>query len=442
MPGLVALRGEEYCLAQQYESKVCEVYFKVQPIPKEEEKVPLIEQKMKGCSLKYHYLNIDTNDSPTNECVYQYLMKKYKPYIKSLSKAKLMELFEVTNSAEGIDTNQIIKFCNHYKISVYALDMEFKIFHQSTPEKRSHKYPALVYVLANSHLYPISEQTVRDSIFAISRSSNARCMVGYKSNKSKSTWNPELEVVMNPHFHQISDLENKNVVFTNRSNLRDLMVYFYREEQVIYESVKQNGAIVRIKYKNNVDIQINKDYNVSLKDCLSLSIPFKNQNQIQLALEIFDNFTSKDNIKSIFNSAVKDIFFNNNKLPFNHTYYVPNNDSNLTCIDIKKCFSSCISVKNEYPFLVYSVFDEVEAYQGKLVDGTFYVESSNFFPLRGNNWYLRAELEEAKVLGIDFNIKYQVIPSRTLPKDFFNELVLSVFDKCKTPKKIMNCLIR
>jgi hypothetical protein len=181
VPGLVALRGEQYCPAQQYESKVCQVYFKVQPIPKEEENVPLLEQKMKGYSL--NYLNIDTNDSPTNECVFQYLIEKYKPYIKSLNKAKLMELFEVNNSVEGIDTNQIIKFCNHYKLSIYALDMEFKIFYQSTPEKRSHKYPALVYVLANQHLYPITEQTVR---FDIYRSSTARRMEIYKSKKSKS----------------------------------------------------------------------------------------------------------------------------------------------------------------------------------------------------------------------------------------------------------------
>jgi hypothetical protein len=34
-------------------------------------------------------------------------------------------------------------------------------------------------------------------------------------------------------------------------------------------------------------------------------------------------------------SLFKDIFLNN-KLPFDHTYYVPDNDSNLTCIDIKK----------------------------------------------------------------------------------------------------------
>ena len=74
--------------------------------------------------MKYHYLNIDTKDSPTNECVFQYLIEKYKTYIKSLNKAKLMELFEVTDSTHGIDT--IIKFCSHYKISVYALDIPSK----------------------------------------------------------------------------------------------------------------------------------------------------------------------------------------------------------------------------------------------------------------------------------------------------------------------------
>ena len=81
--GLVRLRGESYCDAQQYDSKICETNIKIQTIPKDEDKVPLQEQKMYGCCIGYNYLQIDPNDSPTNECVYQYLIKMYQPYIKN-----------------------------------------------------------------------------------------------------------------------------------------------------------------------------------------------------------------------------------------------------------------------------------------------------------------------------------------------------------------------
>jgi hypothetical protein len=164
--------GEDYCNHQVYDSKVSNVFYKIEPIPKV--KVPLVEQKMLGCSVNYHYLHIEPNNSPSLECVYQYLLKRYQPYIKSLSKTLLMDLFEEEDSQTGVSTQQLVHFCEYYKI---AVDMEMNIFHQYTHQKRSHRYPSLVYVCANSHLYPIIEQSVRDSIFAISRTNSSKCVV-------------------------------------------------------------------------------------------------------------------------------------------------------------------------------------------------------------------------------------------------------------------------
>ena len=241
--GLVQLRGEDYCLNQQYDSKVTDIHFTTQAIP--QEAVPIMEQRMFGCVLKYNYLHIDPNESATNECVYEFLITKYKPYIKSLTKEKLMIYFGETCTSNGVCTNQIIEFCNYYNINVYALDLEFKVFYQSNLTNRSHKYPSLV----NHHLYPVTDQSIRDSIFATSRSTNSKCVVGYKACENTSNWNSDVEIVLNPKYHEIKDLENKNVVFTDKLNLRELLVYFFNDEQTIYENVKQNGALTRIKYK-------------------------------------------------------------------------------------------------------------------------------------------------------------------------------------------------
>ena len=101
--GLVLLRGEDYCLNQQYDSKVTDFHFTTQPIP--QEAVPIMEQRMFGCVFKYNYLHIDPNESATNECVYEFLITKYKPYIKSLSKEKLMMFFGETTTTTGVSTN-------------------------------------------------------------------------------------------------------------------------------------------------------------------------------------------------------------------------------------------------------------------------------------------------------------------------------------------------
>ena len=80
---------------------------------------------------------------------------------------------------------------------------------------------------------------MRDSIFATSRNSNSKCVVGYKASKNTSNWNSDVDTVLNPKFHQIKDLENTNVVFTDKSNLRELLLYIFNDEQTIYENVKK-----------------------------------------------------------------------------------------------------------------------------------------------------------------------------------------------------------
>ena len=42
-----------------------------------------------------------------------------------------MLFFGETSARTGVSTSQIIEFCNHYHINVYALDLEFKVFYQS-----------------------------------------------------------------------------------------------------------------------------------------------------------------------------------------------------------------------------------------------------------------------------------------------------------------------
>ena len=112
----------------------------------------LIHERMYGVSLKYHYLPVEPNVSSNMECVYLYLLDCYGRYIKSLTKESLLEIFGETNPKNGVTTFQIIEFCRLYNINCYALDLEFHVFKHFKPEKSSHKFPSLVFVVANKHL--------------------------------------------------------------------------------------------------------------------------------------------------------------------------------------------------------------------------------------------------------------------------------------------------
>jgi hypothetical protein len=100
-----------------------------------------------------------------------------------------------------------------------------------------------------------------------------------------------------------------------------------------------------------------------------------------------------------------------------------------------------LSVKNKYPFLVYSIFDEVKSFDGTITNGMYYVETESFFPARGTGWYYRVEVECFQEIALNHRVVYQLIPSRTLPREYFNKFVDRVFDNCENPKFLMNCFI-
>ena len=80
-----------------------------------------------------------------------------------------MRILEQEEIDAGVTTLDIVKFCKAYNIAMYGLDLNMKVFHRYIPDKPSHKLKALVYVCACSHMFPVTEQSVRDSIFAIER---------------------------------------------------------------------------------------------------------------------------------------------------------------------------------------------------------------------------------------------------------------------------------
>ena len=192
---------------------------------------------------------------------------------------------------------------------------------------------------------------------------------------------------MNPKFEDIAKMSNKNVIFTNMSSFLDLVLYFYQTEDIIYETEAHRSNITKIKYNNNVVIYLNEDYEVVTNSCKQLCIPFKYQNKIQLANEAFQIHTKGDKLHSTFNSETRKVFFDYKKGPFVFSNFVPDEQADLLAVDIKKCYTHSISKGNKEDWPVFTIFDEIEVFKGKLRPGVFYVETTNYFPLKKSGWY-------------------------------------------------------
>ena len=115
-------------------------------------------------------------------------------------------------------------------------------------------------------------------------------------------------------------------------------------------------------------------------------------------------------------------------------------------IDMRKCRRN-LTYNSKHKFPVYSVMDIPRPFSGTIKCGTFYVESTNSFPLRGSGWYSHPLVEyvlSRNIIQLD-DIKYEFLPSNTLPADHFKkpiDLLLDAFSVEPTMQKLsVNSLI-
>jgi hypothetical protein len=122
----------------------------------------------------------------------------------------------------------------------------------------------------------------------------------------------------------------------------------------------------------------------------------------------------------------------------------PENVDNLKAYDYNKHNASCFMGQGlKYGWHIYNVFDEVVKFDGKLAPGHFYVETSNFFPFRGNGFYDADLIDYGIESGIitNDNITIQYKSQQILELTYLAKFVLHVFQKFQNPKLAINAMI-
>ena len=98
-------------------------------------------------------------------------------------------------------------------------------------------------------------------------------------------------------------------------------------------------------------------------------------------------------------------------------------------LDINKCRKNNLYY-SKYNLPTFSVMDSIKKYENKLVDGVYYVETEQYFPMRGNGLYSRPMIEKClnSNLITNENIKYVIQSNITIPPSYYNEFI----DLCQT----------
>ena len=102
----------------------------------------------------------------------------------------------------------------------------------------------------------------------------------------------------------------------------------------------------------------------------------------------------------------------------------------VRCLDVRRCYTSAIT-KDMGAWAHFSILDEVEqaSEPSALLPGMYYVQTTNYFPLKGSGWYHHTLLKYARSAGIRFEVKFAVKATHVLPPTLFRPCVESITRK-------------
>jgi 5-methylcytosine-specific restriction protein A len=118
-------------------------------------------------------------------------------------------------------------------------------------------------------------------------------------------------------------------------------------------------------------------------------------------------------------------------------YFGPDINVPVYYFDINKCRSNILRF-SRFDFCLFTVMDKIEPYRNQHGAGVYYIESSNYFPLRGNGWYYYPMVEYCLTNNIiaKSDIKYCIISGLTIPKDYYTEFIEYVYKNMNDKAKL------
>lgn len=369
-----------------------------------------------GFNIATQYQSTKYIDSGNNQCVPELLHKRYHQY-------KPKTLKEVDNVVEylrdpldygdnnrineGFSSNDIKRFCDYFKIPMYALDISEECFLTNVMNKpsgwKSKKLPALCFIMANTHMYLCDNKTFVKSI-------------SHRVSSVKSHTGMMKEFQSSQRLKQVAELTNATIIETD--NLNNQLTKLMTENNTLYKASGYGGKLTRIDAGEKT-IYCNPDLSVIRQFCKDTETPFTNQTITQVFNEAFKKIHPLHK-KSLMNTRAFNAFRKHGGIikklqPFN-----PDNEYGLK-VDINKAYPYALNM-NKWRYKVYSITDEIELYDGIMTDGFYYVKlDETVFPYKNDGWFSDGFLKWYKDQGFDFTVKYQYKTADTLPADYFNE---------------------
>jgi hypothetical protein len=387
-----------------------------------------IRMKQSGVGIYDGYDNQEWSTN-TGRCVFDYIKYRYGN-IKGFKTVcndneSLCKIFydidddedEVNNPLDllnvGVNTNNIKRFCEKFNIPMYAIDEIENTFSQFIPKNRNKNAPAFIYLLSNTHIYPINDTNKIKSIVKITS------MINNVNSDIIETYKPKKE-------DEGDDIKDKleNVVFVD--NIGDKLLEILNEGKIPVK-IKLNDKQLVSFYIGKIKYISNKDINIIKELCANMKIEYNGQGIGTLLINIIKEATGKDKLsKSIFNPNVSktlDIAVKARaRIGIIDDDYKQYQKSDLMAWDINKCYSACMYDPSE-DWIRLDFNDTWEDYDGELKLGLYYVKTDDTTLFKKSGYYSTCIIKKAIYEGIDFEIIKQLIPSHKQDKNTLTKII-------------------
>ena len=364
-------------------------------------------------------------------CCIDAIMSRYGGIIPNLTKIKILDSFKKTDYWREVEMTtghtiaHVQHFCDKYHIKHWVLDLEGHIIHRRLC--KSKKYPALVYIFANNHMYLIQDKAVIKSITNSQKEtkvfSNATVQRGIAQMEEKRQKMKEYAYEIDTPWDRILDTQPETNIFYTLETLEPIVQYLFqtRNSMVLTGTVKE-GNITRVKITDDIFLYANPHIREVMNACEGLGIEFTNQTLESLTFELFAK-SVPNHVKSSYSPEIFEVFRNEKTTVFRDTWATPSGNYPVYGVDLRRCYMNILK-RVDIVFPLYCPLDEVEVYHGENLEvGFYYIHTSNYMPCKGNGWYREFMLEELTRLGEIFKITHKLIPSRTYERGYFTEFM-------------------
>jgi hypothetical protein len=435
---------------------------------------------------KAYKLNDDDDswDLKEGNCIYDLLYYLYAPSMKRLMPSRevayqnLEEFFNVKRE-EGVSIVELARFCDKYDITMIALDKEENLIVYEKKENRNRQ--ALIFMIANNHIYPIFNKTKRESI------------VKKKQGEKTSSNSIIVEKEKVDYKHSVIPRRMIDYYYEGKPvlDLSGIAKVEERDDNLIMRTIRERGMPSRVSMteNNNIDRLVYGDEVLHIypptKEVLEVLPEWKGETYVDIAIREWADYDKDKLKKSLLSPQIQEVFDLDNiknrahygaTIPDTSMYEGYSKEQDAVVLKLKYITYEegemdkflvdeydeygykkpkgkpvmnevsmvireketlwvkkqkdgeilCLDINKAYPyalsnplndFLIYSEEDCWENFDGVLKNGLYAIQTEDLTLFRLSNVYTADMLRLADENGIQYTILKQLIPKKPVPCD-------------------------